>query len=32
LVLTPLIWGTRQASMKLTFLLPKNKASTLHPP
>jgi hypothetical protein len=31
-VLTPLVWRTRRASMKLIFLLPSTKVSTLHPP
>jgi hypothetical protein len=31
-VLTSLVWRMCQASMKLTFLLPYTKASTLHPP
>jgi hypothetical protein len=32
LVLIPLVWRMCQASIKLTFLLLLNKASTLHPP
>jgi hypothetical protein len=31
-VLTPLDWRAHQALMKLTFLSPSTKASTLHPP